>query len=1098
MPTKAYFIGLGGCGMHTVANLQNRLCPTGDFSEYKFTYVDTDDSTLKEVNKNKTIVRTCDLINVGDTNPYQVYMNALGSPLPRARRFMEWVIKQGQKEAKEARFTLPNNFLSDGARGQRMIGRTAVYHRYDSIFSEFRSKLATFAKYDPHASENQIPQIWVVASSCGGTGSSMTLDVLYMLDKIVNDSWKSAPELRLVLFMPQPFIEANQGNPDYSMNAYSYFWELNAFRLDHQIGVLDRFCNFSVEPTESSGRTFPLYKYIIPVDVETSSGTKIPLNDLYPTVAELIYYCNKGSAANEMMSRISNDQNNLNNLSQHTSSRFRWTQTLVPYGYRLIKKANEEFREYLQKRARYEVLHYGLLGEGMPDDPAVREKAKKEFSKTYVLKYICDCPSADLTAGEQSLQADVEELYSAIPVSQTNLDKQRINYYLTQIDEQEIESRNLAAAAYDRVVDSIDLGVQAAIINHGLRYTKELLSLVDDFYLQEEVLQQLKAEYEDARVSKEEQRSKCERLLATYKDKQAAEMSKALNEYKEISKKYVTLDLAIDMIENKLTPYPGGYLEKLRRGDDRINGLQPIISRIEAAASAAFDSYEALAKKFMETEKDALTQYLPTLSSIAKGKNDSIWPKDTFFDRMYRDSMIDIDIEYERANKVRIPARTNSGDNNLCAYVGRVCAGETSVLKLAKHNDTFRLDRNLKEWILEPLELAVSEAVNREGSQADKWIKLSLEESLDMELMLPEGVSREKFINSMSDRSKIPVLFPTVPGTQEPPLVRIMFAGASESFARTLGYVPEDNAGNKFIQDNEMTDRFLIIKMPLGYDFMSYKYFLPIQKEYQKNLYNIRKEMHGCHTHKEFATLDLEIAMRNTRLRTQISYVTDLFKAVFCQEFLNVLEKEQKDVYDRLWGSFALPDFSVPLAQSDPFGSTSSDPFGMASDPSGAVADPFGMASDPFASAADPFGGGDPFAAPSHKFLLKADYNNAFRTLTIDARQLIRRDFVIECTDEEISIEAKELTTFTNFLNELIDKDTYGVFHKALCSAAELKSLMTSDKILKDAYSKLFTKVQAAVMQNQLFVMALNWRKQQVQTESIFFEILSQIYKGNI
>ena len=58
MPTLAYFIGLGGCGLKTVADLQQRLCPTGDFSEYKFTYIDTDDATVSKINEHQSVIRS--------------------------------------------------------------------------------------------------------------------------------------------------------------------------------------------------------------------------------------------------------------------------------------------------------------------------------------------------------------------------------------------------------------------------------------------------------------------------------------------------------------------------------------------------------------------------------------------------------------------------------------------------------------------------------------------------------------------------------------------------------------------------------------------------------------------------------------------------------------------------------------------------------------------------------------------------------------------------------------------------------------------------------------------------------------------------------
>lgn len=71
MPTKAYFIGLGGCGLKTVSELQQKLCPNGVNNQdpngdvYQFTYIDTDLKTLEPINKNKVVIRNADFVSLG-------------------------------------------------------------------------------------------------------------------------------------------------------------------------------------------------------------------------------------------------------------------------------------------------------------------------------------------------------------------------------------------------------------------------------------------------------------------------------------------------------------------------------------------------------------------------------------------------------------------------------------------------------------------------------------------------------------------------------------------------------------------------------------------------------------------------------------------------------------------------------------------------------------------------------------------------------------------------------------------------------------------------------------------------------------------------
>ena len=1075
--------------MKTVSNLQQRLCPTGDFSEYQFTYIDTDDETVKKINTDKVIIRPADWINIGDTNPYQVYLSALGGSTPRAKRMTEWVIPQGGTGA--ARFTLPNNFLCDGARGQRMIGRTGFYYRYDDIESEFMSKLNTFQQYDEKATHNQIPQIWVVASTCGGTGSSMTLDVLYLLHRIVNKRWKSDPELRLVMFMPQPFIDANRGNDDYPLNAFSYMWELNAFRLDFQLGTNDRFHHFSVSPDGPTNGKFPLYKFVIPVDVETSFGAKIPLDSLYPTVAELIYYCNYGAPAQEMMSLISNDQNDLTELTSHASTPFQWTQTLVPYGYKLVKKANDEFKEYLAVRARYEVLKYGLLGDSLSDDPEVRETAKKNFGNEYIVKYLCDVEYKDvkLCAKEDSLQSDIDELYQ-IAFSQTGLDKARINSYLQQIDELSGESKNKYTKALERVIKNIDKGVNSCILDYGLKYTKDILNLVDDFYLETVILPALKLEKGELQVVKEEKRSECDRLCNSYRTAMAAQTCKALGEYRDICKRYSTLDIAISIIEEGLTPYPLGYLEVLRKGSDRINGMQSVITKVEVVATEAYNDYIALAKKFIDTGKDALTQYLPNLSAMAKGENDSYWAKGSLFDQLYSGAMVAYDAEHELRFKERIPARKNDGDNNLRWFIEKVIIGERSLVKLIQHNDRLNFEKNFMEWVINPLNVAIVQASVKDGTQASMWLNMTLDQSLNNSDMLPEGTSKEMFLNLLANKDRIPVLYPTTAGGTRPTKTRVMYAGASKELAIALGHREEDSE-SKFIQDYSMDDRFLLIKMPLGLDFYSYKYFSEIQKKYVEKRREVVSGAHGCHIHKDFSTLDINKAANAAQIRANLSVVKDLFTSVFYQEFLNVLKSERKELYNRLMGRI-----DIGVSMGNPFGVAAANPFESSAD------DPFGAStSDPFGPGVDddPFGGSssNPFGQGSSDNFVSVEFRTELNKIIISANKIEADEFNIVLSEKNPgTVEIDENRTFTTFLRSFIQKDDYGVLQDNLRSVYVLREFIVNNSQYKNAFTDLFAKTRAAALNNIMFKLAVSWQSHQVELEKPYFALIGNIING--
>lgn len=597
MAKKAYFIGLGGAGLKTVSKLQQKLCPSGDFSKYVFTYIDTDHCSVNDINRDETIIGQNDLVALGSVNPHELYSSPESVDSPLYRRFLEW----GNLES-----PLQYTNLLDGARGQRILGRLALYGRYRELYSHIKARLSTFNEYDPFDQTNSVPQIWVVASSCGGTGSGMLLDVLHMLNNLVQEDWNTSPDVRLVLYMPKSYIESNIANNDYLLNAFTCMWELNAFRLDYQKGHHDRFRYFSIEPIDDTYHQFPLYTSLIPIDAETSKGGLIPFQELYPAVAELICRFCSSPVAMRMIRDIGYDLNALFDCTMHPTTPFQWTRTLSPVGYMAIKKADAEFKEYAYARARYEVLNY--------------------WAK---------------------------------------------------------------------------------------------------------------------------------------------------------------------------------------------NDLTSVITDVAQAARAASEDYALLAKKFIEVSKDPMNVCLPNLGDIARGDDGSYWKEGSLFDRMYCDSIGDDLSEFAE--------------------------------KLSSATDMSIFEGNLKELVVE--------AISREGSITEKWLKSTLEEVLHM-----ESANNDMLIMMLSDRDRIPLLFPTYEYSPRPAVVRYMYVGASEKLATQLGYVGYDMR-TCFVHDETMTDRFLIIKMPIGYDFFSYKYLPLLQQSYFDNIQRVRNGECACHIHRAFAQLDIDRAL---------------------------------------------------------------------------------------------------------------------------------------------------------------------------------------------------------------------------------------------
>lgn len=74
---KTYFIGLGGSGLRTVSQIQKKVHQSSSADEYLFTYMDTDKLTFNSINKNDNLINRCDYVDLGETNPYRLYKQAV-------------------------------------------------------------------------------------------------------------------------------------------------------------------------------------------------------------------------------------------------------------------------------------------------------------------------------------------------------------------------------------------------------------------------------------------------------------------------------------------------------------------------------------------------------------------------------------------------------------------------------------------------------------------------------------------------------------------------------------------------------------------------------------------------------------------------------------------------------------------------------------------------------------------------------------------------------------------------------------------------------------------------------------------------------------
>ena len=385
------------------------------------------------------------------------------------------------------------------------------------------------------------------------------------------------------------------------------------------------------------------------------------------------------------------------------------------------------------------------------------------------------------------------------------------------------EFKNISRQVLEDIKLAISNGLSEEIRMHGLIYTKTLLNLVDDHYLEKVIIAKLEKLVEKIQNQRDDARLKCESYRGSLKKKNnAIACAACFEDYRNAEALYQTIRKSIDIVKS-LTDYPMGFLEELRRGTNDKVGLQKLIEKANASCAQYANAYEELAKEFCASESNAFTTYLPNLKAIASGENCD-WPAGTLFDQLYSNSILDYD--RQEANRIggkRVPVRKSEDSGNRCLsyYLQEIDKDNMLFVTLAQI-DNFKQADLFEKRVIEPLEQSVQKAIDNQGSQASKWLGISLEQALQRSDFLPAGLTLEKFIEQLGNKDSIHVLYPMRSGASAA-AYRYYYAGASQTLASKLGYQKSD--GVQFIQDSQMEDRFLIMKMPIGLDFYSYAYF---------------------------------------------------------------------------------------------------------------------------------------------------------------------------------------------------------------------------------------------------------------------------------
>ncbi len=296
-PQPTLILGLGGTGAETAARLKQHLqVEYGHVQEHadmiKFLLFDTI-GLLKQ--QNSDIVRTFseseeEYVNLAqDFNGY----GYLQENYAKDRNLRDWW---------DNRYHVSPQYQEWGAKRVRQLGRLFLHQMHYQVESIIQQKVVdTCTLYEDLVRDQNLAdvggnfRVYVISSSCGGTGSGIFLDILYKVWRAVLSQGR-VPEIRSFIFLPGVYEEEARKRSleltqAHRANAYSFLKELDYFLSpgsDLNKYILDTKTRDSSQRVNIPAGNLSKYVYLIDKQLGNIGNLERP-EDAYDLTADAMY-----------------------------------------------------------------------------------------------------------------------------------------------------------------------------------------------------------------------------------------------------------------------------------------------------------------------------------------------------------------------------------------------------------------------------------------------------------------------------------------------------------------------------------------------------------------------------------------------------------------------------------------------------------------------------------------------------------------------------------------------------------------------------------------------------------------------------------------
>lgn len=239
------FIGLGGSGGEIVARIKDLLYQTYRDPNHparqlcQFLVLDADKFENLPKSARTVLDEQSEYIFLGGVNTGEYVAEALRNPSHEAATDLRaWLVEDLNDPLMRQ---IPRELVLDGARRLRPLGRLLLYIKRTEVEQKVLEKLRTAGALQPlqdrdlQVRPGRRAWAFLVASTCGGTGSGLFFDMVHLVARTFYNQQALAPEIAAVLLLPGIFLDKYRSSgllPYYAANAWAFWQELKYLLRD--------------------------------------------------------------------------------------------------------------------------------------------------------------------------------------------------------------------------------------------------------------------------------------------------------------------------------------------------------------------------------------------------------------------------------------------------------------------------------------------------------------------------------------------------------------------------------------------------------------------------------------------------------------------------------------------------------------------------------------------------------------------------------------------------------------------------------------------------------------------------------------------------